>query len=147
PDGQIINPDSEECHTKTFSYSEDGFNLITCLGDSKGNKTTYAYDKGTNRLIKKLIYERDSVRKREFRFYNGDAVCIKIIEDDGFNDNPDDLSFTSYSGAWITKWISERYITEIHPKQIIPGVGLPEVIEEKAFDLKTKKEILVKKLI
>ncbi len=29
----------------------------------------------------------------------------------------------------------------------MPGVGLPEVIQEKALDLKTKKEILIKKLV
>ena len=27
------------------------------------------------------------------------------------------------------------------------ALGLPEIIEEKAFDLKTKKEILIKKLV
>ena len=135
-DGQIINPDNEECHIKTFSYSEDGFNLLTRLGDSKGNKTTYSYDKGSSRLIKKLIYEKDSVKKREFRFYNGDAMCIKIIEDDS---SDDDIKY-SYGAT-------EKHITEIHPKETLPGTGLPEVIEEKAVDLKTKNEILVKKLV
>ena len=146
-DGQIVNPDHEECYTKTLSYSEDRFNLITCLGDSKGNKTTYCYDKESNRLIKKLIYEKDSVKKREFRFYNGDAVCIKIIEDDGFSENPDSLSYNYYSGEWITKWLSERHITLIRPKETLPGVGLPEIIEEKVVDIKTKNEILVKKFV
>lgn len=137
-DGQMINPDSEACHTKTFSYSEDGFNLLTRLGDSKGNKTTYTYDKGSNRLIKKFLYEKNSVKKQEFRFYNGDAVCIKISEDDGSND---DIKYTYSCGA------TEKHITEIRPKETLPGVGLPEVIEEKAIDLKTKNEILVKKLV
>ncbi len=135
-DGQIINPDHEECHTKTFSYSEDGLNLLTRLGDAKGNKTTYSYDKGSNRLIKKLIYEKDSVKKREFRFYNSDAVCIKTIEDDS---SDDDIKY-SYG-------TTEKHIIEVKPKEVLPGVGLPEVIEEKAVDLKTKNEILVKKLL
>jgi RHS repeat-associated protein len=135
-DGQIINPDHEECHIKTFSYSEDGFNLLTRLGDAKGNKTTYTYDKGSNRLIKKLIYEKDSVKKREFRFYNSDAVCIKTIEDDS---SDDDIKY-SYGAT-------EKHIIEVKPKEVLPGVGLPEVIEEKAVDLKTKNEILVKKIV
>ncbi len=148
-DGQIINADNEECHIKTFGYSGDGFNLLTCLGDAKGNKTTYSYDKNSNLLIKKLIYEGNTIRKREFRYYNTDNVCVRIIEDDG-SLKEDEVYISGYSGrGWGESCFvrSERHITEIHPKQTLPGVGLPEVIEEKAVDLKTKNEILVKKLV
>lgn len=134
--GQLLNPDNEECHIKTFSYSQDGFNLVTCFGDCKGNKTTYNYENGSNRLSKKFIYNTSLIRKREFRFYNEDAVCIKITED---NDNSKDSRY-----AYIA---TDKYITEIHPKETLPGVGLAESIEEKAFDFESNKEILVKKLI
>ena len=37
-DGKLLNPDDEECNLKTFGYSTDGFNLLTKMGDSKGNQ-------------------------------------------------------------------------------------------------------------
>ncbi|MBS0623449.1 MAG: DUF687 family protein [Verrucomicrobia bacterium] len=140
-EGQLINPDHEECHTKTFSYSEDGLNLLTCLGDCKKGQTAYHYKKNSNLLTAKFIYDGATcsppcIRKREYRFYNDDGVCIKIIEDDN---SGDDIKYT-YDAT-------ERHITEIHPQETLPGVGFPEVIEEKAVDLKTEKEILVRKLV
>ena len=135
--GVLMNPDQAECHIKTFTYSKDGFNLLTSLGDCKGNQTTYHYQSGTNLLIKKITRDQNSIRKREFRFYNEDGVCTKTIEDDSSEEKPESLS-------WGT---SERHITYIHPKLELPGIGLPETIEEKALDLKTKQEILVKKLV
>ncbi len=148
-EGGIINPDHEECHTKTFGYSEDGFNLLTHLGDSKGNKTTYTYDKGSNRLIKKFIYDGYTIKKREFRYYNADSVVVKIIEDDGTLEKDVIYIYGYSSGEWgeFCDVRSERHITEIKPKETLPGVGLPEVIEEKAVDLETKDEIFVKKIV
>ncbi len=135
--GSLLNPDEAEYHTKTFTYSKDGFNLITSLGDCKGNQTTYHYQPGTNLLIKKFIRDKNGIRNREFRFYNDDGVCIKTIEDGSSEEKPDALS-------WGT---SERHITYIRPKLELPAIGLPETIEEKALDLKTKQEILIKKLV
>jgi len=134
--GALLNPDQAEFHAKTFTYSKDGFNLITSLGDCKGNQTTYHYQPGTNLLIKKLIRDKNSIRNREFRFYNEDGACVKTIEDDSSEEKPDTL------------WgVQERHITYLYPKLELPGVGLPETIEKKAFDLKTKQEILIKKLV
>lgn len=136
PDLDISNLEETECHTKSFTYSQDGFNLLTSIGDCKGNRTTYRYQKGTNLLIEKLTHDTDSIRKREFRTYNEDGVCIKVVEDDGLEEDADDL--------WGVK---ERHVTYIQPKTTIPGIGLPESIEEKATDIKTKQEILVKRLV
>jgi YD repeat-containing protein len=135
--GILLNSNQVECHIKTFTYSKDGFNLITSLGDCKGNQTTYHYQPGTNLLIKKFIRDKNGIRNREFRFYNDDGVCIKTIEDDSYEEKPDALS-------WGT---SERRITYIKPKLELPAIGLPETIEEKALDLKTKQETLIKKLV
>jgi YD repeat-containing protein len=135
--GKLLNPDEEECHVKKFTYSEDGFNLLTSLGDSKGNRTTYHYEDKSNRLCRKLIYEGSSIRKREYRFYNDDAACTKIVEDNGSEETLDHR----YA------YPKERHITEFHPKQQLPGVGLPEIIEESALDVSTKKQIPIKKLI
>ncbi len=135
--GKLLNPDEAECHLKKFTYSEDGFNLLTSLGDSKGNRTTYHYEDKSNLLCRKLIYEGSSIRKREYRFYNDDAACKKIVEDDG-----DEETINYYNVI-----IKEQYITEFHPKLQLPGVGLPETIEEKTLNVRTKKQIPIKKLI
>lgn len=134
--GQPAQPDEEECHIKTYKYSEDGFNLLTQIGDCKGNKTTYSFEKNSNRLSQKFIYDGSNIRKREFRFYNEDGVCVKIIEDDGSNSDIKRLND-----------ITERHITEINPKVKLPGVGLPETIFEKVLDLAKNKELLVKRLV
>lgn len=136
PDGELLNQENEECHFKSFGYSKDGLNLLTQVGDFKGNQTLYFYEPETNLLIKKFIYEKDSIRRRLFQEYNEDAVCIKIVEDNGSTKN------NTYDWS-----IDERHIKEFRPKENLPGVGLPEIIEEKVFDIGKKKEILVKKLI
>ena len=61
-----------------------------------------------------------------------------MIEDDGSQEEESKIY------GWS---VTERHIKEIQPKTTLPGVGLPEVIQEKALDLKTKKEILIKKLV
>lgn len=137
-DGKLLNSDEEECHVKTFGYSTDGFNLLTKVGDCKGNHTLYTYKPGTNLLLRKLIYDNGAIKKRTFQYYNEDGVCIKIIEDDGFQEEESKIYGCS---------VTERHIKEIQPKAVLPGVGLPEIIQEKALNLKTKKEILIKKLV
>jgi len=138
PDGKLSNSDEEECHLKTFGYSTDGFNLLTKMGDCKGNQTLYTYKPGTNLLLRKLIYDKGNIKKRTFQSYNEDGVCIKVIEDDGSQEEESKIY------GWS---VTERHIKEIQPKAALPGVGLPEVIQEKALDLKTKKEISIKKLV
>lgn len=135
-EGQLLNTEEEECHVKTFGYSTDGFNLLTKMGDCKGNQTLYAYKPGTNLLTRKFIYDKGTIKKRTFQSYNEDGVCIKVIEDDGSEEKESDL----YK-------VNERHIKEIQPKISFPSLGLPKIIQEKALDLKTKKEILIKKLV
>ena len=138
PDGKLLNPDEEECNLKTFGYSSDGLNLLTKMGDCKGNQTLYIYKPGTNLLIKKLIFHKGHIKKRTFQSYNEDGVCIKIIEDDGSQEEESKIY------GWS---VTERHIKVIKPKECLPGVGLPETIEEKALDLNKKQEVLISKLV
>jgi hypothetical protein len=59
-----------------------------------------------------------------------------VIEDDGSKEK--ESEFDS---------ITERQIKKIKPKETLPGVGLPEEIEEKAFDLKKNAEVLIRKYV
>lgn len=130
-DGKLLHSDEVECNIKTFGYSTDGLNLLTKMGDCKGNQTFYTYTTGTNLLIKKLIFDKGSIKKRTFQSYNEDGVCIKIIEDDGSQEEESKIY------GWS---VTERHIKKIKPKETLPEVGLPEIIEEKALDLKKKQE-------
>ncbi|NGX61734.1 MAG: putative deoxyribonuclease RhsA [Chlamydiae bacterium] len=134
--GFLTQPDEEECHVKTFTYSDDGYNLLTSLGDAKGNKTTFAYEKQSNRLRRKLIYEREYVRKREFRFYNNDGACTQILEDDGTRDE-------------ISNHVApnRRRTKKFQPKEELPGVGLPLIIEGYYYDRVKGEDSLIKKLV
>lgn len=138
PEGKLLNPDEEESNIKTFGYSADGLNLLTKMGDCKGNQTLYFYKKGTNLLTKKLILDKGDIKKRTFQHYNEDAVCIKIVEDDGFHEEESKIY------GWS---VTERHVKEIKPKETLPGVGLPEIVEVKALDLKSKQEVLISKQI
>ncbi|MBS0622015.1 MAG: DUF687 family protein [Verrucomicrobia bacterium] len=138
-DGKLLNPDEGECNIKTFTYSTDGFNSLTEMGDCKGDPIIYIYKPGTNLLVKKLVrYKNGGGKKRTFQFYNDDGVCVKIIEDDGCHEEE----------SKIYNWyVTERHIKEIKPKENLPGVGLPEIIEEKSIDLRNRREVLIKKII
>lgn len=136
-DGKLLKSNEVECNVKTFGYSTDGFNLLTKIGDAKGNQTLYTYKAGTNLLVKKIIYEKEMIRKRTYCSYNDDGVRIKTIEDDG----------TEESEKFVYKgWCTERHVTEIKPKETLPGVGLPEMIEKRGIDLKKEQEVLIKRL-
>ena len=82
-------------------------------------KLLYTYNPGTNLLAKKIIYDKDFIKKRTFHSYNDDKVCIKIIEDDGSEEEESKIYSVTY----------ERHIKEIRPKEKLPGVGLPEIIQ------------------
>lgn len=138
PDGQLLNPDEKECHIKSFEYSSDGFNLLTKAGNVKGCQTLSIYKTNANLLIKKFILSEGVIKKRTFYTYNDDGVCIKTIEDDVSKEEDDQIFNDS---------ITERHMTEIQPKETLPGVGLPLVIIEKALNLKRKQEVLIKKSV
>ncbi len=135
--GNLINENQIEQHVKTYKYSKDGFNLLTEIKDCKGNRVLFGYITGTNLLTYKFIEAgEDGILRRTFYYYNQDGACNKIIEDDGSEKDAKQLIS-----------VNERHITLIQPRENFPGVGLPEVIEEKALDIQTKKDILVRKLI
>ncbi len=135
-EGHLKNANEEECHIISKKYSLDDFNLLLEVGDCKSNKITYSYKEGTNLLSQQFTYDRDRIKKRLFNFYNADAVCIKTIEDDG-----GDIKENKIWG------LTERQIIEIVPKDTLPNVGLPEIIEKKALENRKNNEIILKKFI
>ena len=124
--GEVIFGEEDDCHVRKMEYSTDGFNLLVKMGDCKGNEIVFEYLPGTNRLSKKFIKDNKSynkIKRRFFYFYDDDGVCIRTIEDDGSEENPNRIS------GWD---VTERRITEVTPKENLPGVGLPLVVVEQA---------------
>ncbi len=132
-EGKVVNSDEIDCHRIRRSYSEDGFNLLTKIGSSQESQTVLVYQSNTHFLIKELSVEK-KVRKRIFHFYNEDGARIKTIEDDGYADEEN-----------VLDGVTERHIVTIQPKKYLPGVGLPEAIDESGLNLSNNQEILFRR--
>jgi RHS repeat-associated protein len=143
-EGLVGNQDGS---IKNFSYfigkNTHGF----FQRDAKGTGVKYWYKKGTNLLVKKLVLTKGSIdsededynsgiRQRFFYTYNDDAALTKVIVDDGREG--DQKNFYS---------VKERMITCISPKQEMPNVGAPEVIEQKYSTTDGKSEFLIKRTV
>ena len=133
--GHLVQTNDIDCHVKTYSYSKDGLNLLEKTGDCKNNQIVYHYIPQTNLLSKKFICERNWTKKRTFYFYNEDAVCVKIVEDDGSYEKRKQDLYDCH----------ERHIIELKPKDSLPGIGRAVEIEKKVFDFKQNCEFLEKK--
>jgi RHS repeat-associated protein len=114
--------------------------------DTKGTGVKYWYKKGTNLLIKKFVLTKGSadseeedyhsdIKQRFFYFYNDDAALSKVIIDDGVGGDSTALSFR------------QRTITQISPKQAMPNVGAPEVVQQKYSTQNGKSECLIKRIV
>lgn len=122
-------PERTEHYDKSYTYTKDGFNLLTSETEEE-QRITYTYKPGTNLLIEKITYVNDQIVRREFRDYDGNAACSFIAIDDGSSNDPQNLE-----GA------TERRITVIEPKAIAPCIGLPEWIHEFYYDFSTHSKI------
>ena len=104
------------------------------LGLSTGTK------KGTNLLVKKFVLTNGSPDAEEegsksgkeqlhFYTYNEDAVLTRVTVED--------VIYTNH----------EKFITNISPKQAMPNIGAPEVIEQKYGEPRGDGEGLLKKTV
>lgn len=122
-------------YLKNYTYSNDGLNLLLNETDTDGNTTFYRYHPNTNLLTAKLICEGTSIRKRQFFQYE-DSIPVREIVDDGTTTTPNDLTN-----------VTQRLITTTSLRQENPALGMPETITETYLDVKTKKEVLLKKTV
>jgi len=145
-DEEGIPDESQESHVKTYSYSSTKDADVIRQTDVKGNGVQFEYKKGTNLLVKKAILAKRRpdfqdlvVKKRHLYTYNDDASLIEVSVDDG-----------EVEGYWQGKWFptpEECYTTLITPKEQLPNIGAPEIIEEKCVNIKEKSEVLLKKMV
>ncbi len=138
---------NQEGNVKKYSYFSGETTYGCFQRDAKGCGIKYWYKKGTNLLVKKLVLTRGSldsedenyhsgIKQRYFYTYNEDAALVRVIVDDGTDGNPENI----YN-------ILERKITHIFPKQQIPSLGTPEIIEQKYYSLENESEFLINRTI
>ncbi len=142
--GLVTNQDG---HIKNYSYFSGKNTHGFFQTDAKGTGVKYWYKKGTNLLLKKFILTKGSpdseeedyrsgIKERHFYTYNDDAALIQVLVDDGNQGTLKD----DYR-------VPERTITHISPKQDLPNVGAPEVIEQKYSSTEEKSEVLLKRTV
>ena len=128
--GNLTGAKESESYTKSYAYqTSKDFDIIS-QKDAKGTGIKSYYKKGTNILVKKLIFQKKNITNRWFYKYNEDGTLIETIVDDG-----DEDEITSYDR------FTERHITKITPKANLPNIGAPEIIEERT------QEILLKQVV
>lgn len=104
----------------TYRYSYSGeMNLLVSQMDPSGLVTATSYYPGTDLVQSRLVKSGGEILRREFLRYNGDAVLIEQISDDGSGVTLDD--FTN---------VTTRKIVRFTPRMQQPCWGLPAVEEE-----------------
>jgi len=131
-EGNIRGNQEQDCLLIERTYSTDGLNLQLQERTSR-SETTYDYIPETNLLKAQYLWVDGCIRERHFYHYDINGILIKEIWDDGVVLEEDDICH-----------ITERHIRETIPRLITP-FGLPSIVLEKALDLSTGKEILIKR--
>lgn len=124
-----------EIFSKNYTFIDDNRNLLLEEKQSNGLTIKYFYSDQWD-LVKSILFiYNGSIIKRIFYDYDHDLLLSKKIEDDGSSEHKE-----VYDGC------SLRKIVSIQNKQTTPYVGLPEVIEEKYYCTKTRKEKTLTKI-
>jgi len=126
----------QECYTKTLTYTSSPSEDIVSQINEKGNGTLIAYLPGTSIIKRKEIHHNKQAKRRTFYDYNKEGSLTRITVDNGNTRDPNNVDY-----------VRQRFITEITPKQDLPNLGAPEIIEEKAYDPESRSEIFLKKTI
>lgn len=114
--------DQPERVVHSYAYS-DQMNLLVSQTDPSGLVTTTTYYPGKDLVQSKLVKSNGEVIHREFMRYNGDAVLIEQISDDGSGITPEDLTD-----------VAIRKIVRFTPRTQQPCWGLPAVEEELCWE-------------
>ena len=124
-----------ECYKKTFSYSNDSFNLLTSELEENGKRIDYEYLPETDLISAKYLIEGETIRARQFFFYDADKIVIKVIKDDGNSRKHSHLN-----------GVTNRTITHFVPRKA-PPFGLPEQMTETYWDTNLNKEVQLSRVV
>lgn len=124
-----------EYFEKTYRYSNDAFNLLMEIHAQNGKRISYQYIPGTNLISQKLLMQNEHIIGREFYEYDENNTLVTLIRDNGSSSNSNDLN-----------QVTTRRVTYFSPRKTIP-IGLFEQIEERALDVTSGKQILIRRTI
>lgn len=127
---------SSESYTTRYTYSQEGYNLLLSESEENGKRVEYSYLPQTDLLIAKRTLVHGQIVQREFHEYNGDAVRVRTVKDNG----------TGFDCADLTG-VTTRCMTLVTPKENAPGIGLPVCVEERYLDLSSGEEKLLERQI
>ncbi len=116
-----------ERDVKTYTYSNDGLNLLLTETDASGKTTRYQYEEKSDRKKAKFISFNNRIQLREFYYYDDNHALKEKITDDGSGELDTDLTN-----------LTERHHLVIKPRTQAP-IGLPEQIEERYLSKNEKK--------
>ncbi|MCE5293700.1 MAG: hypothetical protein LLF94_03690, partial [Chlamydiales bacterium] len=119
-----------------YTYSNDGFNLVTSMCDPLGNYTYYQYAPNSNLLTAKFTCMGKEIKKREFTEYDSCGIAIQKIIDDGTSRDVKNF-----------KDATERHITRIKPRYSQPHFGEAEEVLEFFYNFDEKKEAFLRKTV
>lgn len=121
-----------ECERKTYTYSDDGLNLVLSETDSRGKNVTYHYLPGTDQVCAKYVMYERQIQLREFFFYDDHYVVTQKITDDGKALSCEDLT-----------GVTERHFVDITPTDSFP-LGQPQRLEESYLDFASGQKKLLR---
>lgn len=123
-----------ERYTHKFTYNDIYHNLILTDTEDNGKAIHYIYRPNTDLLIRKFILDHEKIVKREFYDYDHNGVLVKVISDNGYSTEENDLSA-----------VTLRKMTLTTPRLTAP-VGVPECTEELYYDLGIGQWIPLRKI-
>jgi RHS repeat-associated protein len=125
-----------ESYSTVYRYSEEAPFQLMLKKEDNGKSTRYEYDSKKDHLKKEFQYIANQLITRTFYEYNEQGLMTSITVDDGIHEDQNDLT-----------GVHERHITRFTLRTEHPGIGLPEFIEEKYYDLEKGKEIFLKRVV
>ena len=129
------SPNSREMHEKSYTYYDDGRNLLRSEIEGSRSKE-YVYHPKTDLVGAILTKSHDQIVEREFFNYDEDTKALVLeIVDNGCTDNPD-----VYTG------VTYRKIREIEPSRGMPW-GVPLIVKESCLDISTGQPVLEKRIV
>jgi len=132
-DGRVTTPFKDKLYIQ-YSYTQDGRNLALEARYPRYKKQ-YAYVQQHNKPVAEFIQADGKICKRSFFTYNNNNFLVEKVSDDGCRNQKENF-----------EGVTERFIERFTPTSSYPFY----LVKEHSFfffDLETKKEVLLKKMV
>ena len=121
--GNLCAFGSQDKYQESYTYSNDGFNLLETITKGSGLQVIKTYLKDTNLITSEIQLFDSKIVQRHFWEYDEDGFLTKEVIDDG-----NTMSSTNLSGLSFRKTLSYTL------KTTLPALGKPIQITESFYD-------------